>query len=130
MSKRPEQRPEGKLLALAMKRSRISQREAARRADMSEGHLRAIVSGSRSVSKGVWIPVRGAAEPVARIAQTVGVTPEQLEEAERADAAAELREMKPPNGDEAPDNDVERAERLLAEALALLQRDRDRRSTG
>lgn len=44
---------------------------------------------------GQYIPVRAPAETLARMAQVVGVTPEQLEQANRADAAAELRELPP-----------------------------------
>ncbi|TDD77702.1 helix-turn-helix domain-containing protein [Actinomadura rubrisoli] len=91
MAERPEQLPEGHLIALAQKRARLSGRKAADLAGMSEGHWRAIVSGSRSISKGVWVAVRGPADTIARMAQVVGVTPEQLEEAGRADAAEELR---------------------------------------
>jgi transcriptional regulator with XRE-family HTH domain len=93
MSERPPQPPEGHLIARALKRSRLSGRKAADQAGMSEGHWRAIMSGSRSVSKGVWVPVRGPAETLARMAKVVDVTPEQLEEAGRADAAEELREL-------------------------------------
>ena len=46
---------------------------------MSEGNWRAIVSGSRSVAKGNWIPVRGPAETVARMARVVGLTHEAFE---------------------------------------------------
>lgn len=91
MTDRPEQLPEGRLIALAQKRSRLSGRKSAEMADMSEGHWRAIVSGSRSISAGIWVPVRAPAETLARMAQVVGVTPEQLERANRADAAEELR---------------------------------------
>lgn len=93
MTERPEQRPEGRLIATALKRSRLSGRTAAHLAGLSEGHWRAIVSGSRSVGKATWVAVRGPAETVARMAKVVGVTPEQLEEAGRGDAAEELREL-------------------------------------
>lgn len=46
---------------------------------MSEGNWRAIVSGSRSVGKDTWIPVRGPAETVARMARVVGLTHEAFE---------------------------------------------------
>lgn len=60
---------------------------------MSEGHWRAIVSGSRSMGVGNWVPVRGPATTLARMAQAVGVTADQLEDAGRADAAAELKQV-------------------------------------
>lgn len=91
MEERPEQRPEGALIAAALKRSRTSQRKAAARVGISENRFRAIVHGYQTVSAGTYAPVRGPAETVARMAHVVGVTPEQLEEAGRADAADELR---------------------------------------
>jgi hypothetical protein len=96
MTDRPEQRPEGRLIAIAQKRPRLSNREAAARAGMSEGHWRAIVSGSRSMGKDFWVSVKAPPETLARMAQVVGVTPEQLVEAERPDAAEELRALPPP----------------------------------
>lgn len=95
MDERPEQRPEGALIAAALKRSRMSQRQAATKAGISENRLRAIVHGYQTVSAGTYAPVRGPAETVARIAEVAGVTPEELEEAGRADAAEELRSLKP-----------------------------------
>lgn len=101
MTERPAQRPEGRLIATAQaqRRPKLSNREAASRVPMSEGHWRAVVSGSRSVGKGIWVPVRAPAETLARMAQVVGVTAEQLVEAGRDDAAAELLEL-PPLGSE------------------------------
>ena len=93
MTERPEQRPEGRLLEAAMKRQRLSARKAARTANLSEARWRHIVSGSQPVSAGVWAPVRGPADTLARMAKAVGVTPGQLEKANRADAAEELRQM-------------------------------------
>lgn len=95
MSEHPDQLPEGALIADALKRSRLSARKAAERAGMSEGRWRQIVKGYQTVSAGVTAPVRGPAETVARMAHVVGVTPEQLEEAGREDAAAELRALLP-----------------------------------
>ncbi|WP_157431152.1 helix-turn-helix domain-containing protein [Actinomadura macra] len=91
MNERPEQRPEGALIAAALKRSRMSQRQAAAKAEISENRFRAIVHGYQTVSAGSYAPVRGPADTVARIARVVGVTPEQLVEAGRIDAAEELR---------------------------------------
>lgn len=98
MTERPEQRPEGRLIGIAQKRPRLSNREAAGRAGMSEGHWRAIVSGSRSMGKDLWMPVKAPPETLARMAQVVGVTPEQLAEAGREDAAEALRALPPPEG--------------------------------
>lgn len=47
------------------------------------------------MGKDLWMPVKAPAETLARMAQVVGVTPEQLEEAGRADAADELRALPP-----------------------------------
>ena len=96
MSERPEQPPEGRLIAVAQKRSRLSIRKAAELAGMSDARWRQIVNGYQIVSGGLRIPVRGPAETLARMAQAVGVTAEQLEEAGREDAAEELRALSPP----------------------------------
>lgn len=106
MDKRPQQRPEGELIARALKRSRLSQRQAASQAELSEGHWRAIVKGYRTVSAGVEVAVRGPAETIARMAQVVGVTPDQLEEAGRADAAEELRGLLAPEPAAASSDDA------------------------
>lgn len=45
------------------------------------------------MGKDLWVPVKAPPETLARMAQVVGVTPEQLETAGRPDAAAELREL-------------------------------------
>lgn len=95
MDDRPEQRPEGRLIAVAQKQARLSQREAARRAGMSEARWRNIVSGYQTVSAGMHAPVRGPADTIARMSQVVGVTAEQLIAAGRDDAATELRDLPP-----------------------------------
>jgi transcriptional regulator with XRE-family HTH domain len=94
MTTKPDPQPEGKLITDARKHARLSGREAARRAGISEGRWRQIVNGYMVVTKGVYSPVVGApAETIARMAQSVDVTPEQLESAGRADAAEELRKL-------------------------------------
>jgi transcriptional regulator with XRE-family HTH domain len=95
MSTRPEQRPEGRLIGEAQKAAGISQRQAAARAGISENRWRNIVSGYTTPSAGVYVPSKGPADTVARMAQVVGVTPEQLEEAGRDDAAEVLRRLPP-----------------------------------
>lgn len=95
MTDRPPQPPEGQLIAAALKRMKMSQREAARRADISEGRWRQIVNGYQTVS-GSHVPVRGPADTVARMAHVALITPEQLEDAGRPDAAEELRQITPP----------------------------------
>lgn len=93
MTERPEQRAEGKLIARAQKRARLSGRKAAELAKLSEGHWRAIVSGARSIAEGVWVPVRAPADTLARMALVVQVTPGELETVGRFDAAEELRTL-------------------------------------
>lgn len=90
MSERPEQPAWGLLIGRAQKDAGLSARKAAQIAGISEGRWRQIVSGSVSVSTGVFAPVHGPANTVARMAQAVGVTPRQLIDAGREDAADEL----------------------------------------
>lgn len=132
MEDRPEQQPEGRLIALAQKRARLSQREAARRAGMSEARWRNIVSGYQTVSAGVHAPVRGPADTIARMAQAVGVTPENLGAVDREDAAEILRELlaeaaqkSEPNPEEMTrDELIAKAEELMAKAHDYLRRAR------
>lgn len=83
---------------------------------MSEGHWRAIVSGSRSIAKDTWVPVRGPAETLARMAHVVGVTAEQLDQAGRPDAADALRE-----GEPAREETLEEIQAEISEDLARLR---------
>lgn len=82
---------------------------------MSEGHWRAIVSGSRSLGGGTWVAVRGPADTIARMAAVVGTAPEDLEHAGRKDAAEELRRLR--DGDhgalDAMETDIAEVQRLL-----------------
>lgn len=119
MDERPAQRPEGALIAAALKRSRMSQRQAAAQAGISENRLRAIVHGYQTVSAGVYAPVKGPADTVARIAEVVGVTPEQLEEAGRPDVAAELRDLTQVDEPRSP---MDKAEEMMAENEELARR--------
>lgn len=119
MDSRPEPPPEGELIAAALKRAGLSTRAAAKRAGMSDNRWHQIVKGFQTVSAGVHAPVRGPAETVARMAQVVGVTPEQLAEAGRDDAAEALRTLsadkplRPPTASEIAD---------LREQLRQIQR--------
>lgn len=129
MTERPEQRPEGRLIAAASKSSPLSVREAAAEVGMSEGRWYQIVRGYQTISKGVYAPVRGPAETLARMAKVVGVTPEQLEEAGRDDAAEELRALQPHTHGAGPASPVEeslreklaRAHDLIAEGNRILE---------
>lgn len=93
MEERPGQPPEGKLIADALARKGISIREASRRAGISYGRWRQITSGYQNVSPGSYARVRAPAATLARMASVVGVTPAQMEDAGRADAAGILQEM-------------------------------------
>jgi transcriptional regulator with XRE-family HTH domain len=141
--------PEGELITAALKRirPRLSIREAARRAGISEGWWRQVVRGYQPIKGGGKAPMTGSAETIAAMARVVGVTPEQLEQAGRTDAAEELRILEePPSrlqvvtgadapadepGDEGLDEKLDRAQRLLAEGMALLEElRRERRESG
>jgi len=92
MNTRPDQPPEGRLIAAALERSGLSIREASRRAAISYGRWRQVVTGVQNVSPGVTAAVRAPARTVARMAAVVGVTPEQMEtEGHRPDAAEAMR---------------------------------------
>lgn len=90
MPERPAPPPWGALLTKALPRAKLSAREAARRAGISEGRWRQIAGGYQVVSAGVYAPVRGPADTLARMAAVVGVTPAQLRRAGRPDAARAL----------------------------------------
>lgn len=89
----PHQRPEGRALAAAAKRANISARLAATRAGMSDARWRQIVNGYQSVGAGQTALVIGPADTLARMAQAVGLTADELRAADRADAADALDEL-------------------------------------
>jgi hypothetical protein len=90
MAERPSPPPWGALLTEALATAKLSAREAARRAGISEGRWRQIAGGYQVVSPGVYAPVHGPAQTLARMAAAVGVTPAQLTRAGRPDAAKAL----------------------------------------
>lgn len=87
MKPNEHQRPEGELLASALKIKGISARTAATQAGMSDARWRQIVNGYASAGAGQTIEVVGPDETIARMARVVGVTPEQLRAAGRGTAA-------------------------------------------
>lgn len=87
MEKRQHQRPEGAVIERAATARGMSARTAAKEAALSDARWRQIVNGYASVGAGQVVPVEGPAETIARMAMAVGVTPDQLREAGRADAA-------------------------------------------
>lgn len=96
MNERPEQPPEGRLLAAATERSGLSIREASKRAGISYGRWRQVTSGVQHVSPGEFAAVHAPAKTLAKMAAAVGVTPEQMEaEGQRPDAAEAMRRPAP-----------------------------------
>lgn len=89
----PAQRPEGKIIQEALKADGRSVRKVAAQAGMSDGRWRQIVKGSMQVSPGVVNEVVAPPATLARMASVVGVTPAQLAESGRTDAADLLARM-------------------------------------
>ena len=75
MEQRPDQPPEGRLIAAAADNLNLSIREAARRAGISYGRWRQIVKGYQNVSPGSYAPVHAPAKTLAKMAAVVGVNP-------------------------------------------------------
>ena len=90
MAERPDPPAWGTVISAALGRAGLSAREAARRADLSEGRWRQITGGYQVVSPGVYAPVRGPAATLAKMAAVAGVSPAELRAAGREDAAALL----------------------------------------
>lgn len=62
---------------------------------MSEAHWRQIISGYESLGGGQYREVHAKPETLARIAQVIGITPDQLVKVGREDAARALEEITP-----------------------------------
>jgi hypothetical protein len=127
MAQRPEPPPWGTLITAGRRRAGLSAREAARRAEISEGRWRQITGGYQVVSPGVYAQVHGPASTVAKMAAVAGVTPAQLEKAGRPDAAtllAQLRPVRSPGDEELLNRvramDSDQARELLAEIALRL----------
>lgn len=88
----PTQPPEAKLIEELRQavRPKLSVRKAADLAGISEGRWRQIAKGYNQLSKDTFVPSIAPAETLARMAQAVGATREQLLEVGRDDAATEL----------------------------------------
>lgn len=85
------QRPEGALIEAALKRApKMSYRQLAQLANLSEGRVRQIINGYQSQA-GQILTIVGPAGTVARMAEVAGVTPEEMEAAGRGDAAQSMR---------------------------------------
>lgn len=92
MTEHPATPPEGKLIRSALAAQGISQREAARRAGISETRWRQIVSGYQAVG-GEKATFRSPDDTLARMAFVVAVSPDALQGAGRPEAAKALREL-------------------------------------
>jgi hypothetical protein len=91
---RPEPPREAALIEAARRRLKLSIRKAAPQAGISDARWRQITSGYQSVS-GEHVPVRAPADTLARMAQVVGVTGDELRRIGRQDAAEALAEITP-----------------------------------
>lgn len=77
---------------------RLSTREAARRAGMSDTRWRQIVRGWQKVGDEVYVPVRAPAKTIVRMARVVGADPLDLEHLGRTDAAVLMADQGAPVG--------------------------------
>lgn len=114
--KTPEPPPEARLIKEALKNRRLSVRQAAKRAGLSDTWFRNIVRGYQPVG-GTHVPVRASAEMLADMAKVVGLTSLQLREVGREDAAEELERLAAPPTQASPyvtDPRVEAITTLLA----------------
>lgn len=88
-----QQRPEGRLIAQAITARGLSVRKAAKGTGITDTRLRHIINGYAPVGRGQRVEVVAPADTLARIAHSLDITPEQLREAGRDDAAAVLAEL-------------------------------------
>jgi hypothetical protein len=91
---KPEQRPEGALIKAAIDAiPGLSLRKAATRIELSDARLRQIINGYSSHGGDQYLEVIAPALRLAQIAREFGITAKQLEDADRVDAADELRRL-------------------------------------
>lgn len=90
MAERPDQRPEGALIERARIRKNLSVRKIAPVAGISEARWRQLVSGYSTPTAGVMVAAKAPDLTLARMARAVGVTPDQLREVNRVEAAEVL----------------------------------------
>lgn len=91
--RRPEPTPEGALIRRAMIRKGVNAPDVADQAGITAGRWRHIVNGAQPLGGGKYNRVVAPAATLARMARAVDVTPEQLEQAGRRDAAEVLRDL-------------------------------------
>lgn len=117
MADTPQPPPEAVALDRAVTRSRMSVREAAKRAGVSEGRWRQIVKGYQSAG-GQQIPVTAPKNTLAKMAHAVGMTPDMLRATGRGDAADVLEDLTENSPTEATDHgDVDPADEALARVM-------------
>lgn len=94
MTAEPPAQPEAELLYRARSGLRISIREAARRAGISENRWRQVEAGYQTVRAAIRVPAVATAATLAAMAYVVGLTPAELAGAGREDAARVLEEIR------------------------------------
>ncbi len=70
----------------------MSRRQAATQAGISPSQWSDIERGTKKAGNGITVPVQATARTLARMAQVIGVTPDDLTNAGRHDAACELHD--------------------------------------
>lgn len=98
-STRPEPPREAALIEAARRRARLTVRKAASEAGIGDARWRQITSGYQSIGGGEYKRVTAPADTLARMAQAVGATPDQLRRVDRDDAARSLEEITPDPAD-------------------------------
>lgn len=95
MTQTPAQPPEGALIESARERRvpRLSIREISKLAGLSEARWRQIEKGYQTPRKDFHVPVTAPADTLGRMAHAAGVSPKELREVGRQDAANWLDNM-------------------------------------
>lgn len=109
---------EAALIRKALRRARLSGREAARRSGLSETRWRQIANGYQEVGRGVRVTTQAPDDTLARVAQVLGITSAELREARRGEAADLLDELTGPPA--SPSSNTPGAEGQQVEAIAAL----------
>lgn len=85
------QRPEGALIQAAMLRKGVKAPWVAERTELSANWIRHVINGYEPQGQGRRNPIIGPADTIARIARVLDITPAQLTEVGREDAADALQ---------------------------------------
>lgn len=108
---------EAALIRKALRRARLSGREAARRVGLSETRWRQIANGYQDVGKGVRVATQAPDETLVRIAQVLDITSAELREFGRgttADLLDELTGRPAPSNLNSPDAEGQQVEAITA----------------